>query len=69
MVVLARRNTALAQGAKPMPYMTEEGALAIEVLLCLHPTTPTAVDIAVPTEELGLLGLGGDTTFVDWQLI
>ena len=53
--------------------MTEEHALAIEVFLCPHPTTLTAatleVDIDVPTEELGLLGFGGDTTFVDWPLI
>jgi len=30
---------------------------------------PQRVDVGVPAEELGLLGLGGDTTFVDWPLV
>ena len=30
---------------------------------------PRRVDVGVPAEELGLLGLGSDTTFVDWPLV
>ena len=30
---------------------------------------PQRVDVGVPAAELGLLGLGGDTTFVDWPLV
>ena len=30
---------------------------------------PQRVDVGVPAEELGLLGLGGDTTFVDRSLV
>ena len=32
-------------------------------------TGPRRFDIGVPAEELGLLGLRGDTTFVDWPLV
>lgn len=32
-------------------------------------TGPRRFDIGVPAEELGLLGVGGDTTFVDWPLV
>ncbi len=38
-MVLARRNTALAQASQAVAYMTEEDALAIEVLLCSPPMT------------------------------
>ncbi len=45
-MVLARRNTALAQASQAVAYMTEEDALANVGMFCPHSTTLTAGRLA-----------------------